>query len=305
MLNRFMIGQYGNFDEIKYNRDFRDAFFGIEACLFSSEGDILNLINESKRNKFDIGIHFPLRASLSKSRDALFLAKDPDSRDAAYNWIHNELDYLRSMSPTYILFHYPKPVILDERVNWSTWRFADESEFIYESEITLEVLMERTEALFQWLTKKGEEYAFIPVLEFDALNRYIYETDFLVDLLSKYPQIRLCLDTARLYLQEKLDPFFDAKKIIRKFARFAYSIHLSNVQVNETIANNRHPVLPELDPRDGWAPIEDYLEIIAEENDQVKIMFEHRSDLISDAQLNQCYDWVERLLDNGKLIRGT
>ncbi|MNF98007.1 hypothetical protein D3C84_808540 [compost metagenome] len=236
-------------------------------------------------------------------RDALFLANDPETRSGAFSWVQSELDYLKSVKPAYILFHYPKPVILDERVDWHSWRFADTSEYIGENEITFEALIERTDVLFQWLTDMSEAYDFIPVLEFDALNRHIYETTFLEELLVKYPVIKLCLDTARLYLQEKIDPFFDAKKVIHKFARFTYSFHLSNVQVKETITNSRHPVLPELDPGDGWAPIEEYLEIVAEQNDQVKIMFEHRSDLISEEQLNQCYDWITRLLNNGKLKR--
>ncbi|MDR6549923.1 sugar phosphate isomerase/epimerase [Paenibacillus qinlingensis] len=303
MRNRFLIGQYGCFDESKMQRDFRKGFFGIEACLFETEEDRHRLILASQRNHFQVGIHFPLRPHVSKMRDALFLANSPEMRESSYAWVQSELEYLASMNPTYILFHYPKPVVLDDRVDWRTWRFSDKSEYMSETEMTLTELIERTEVLFQWLTMKSETYGFIPVLEFDALNRYIYETDFLEELLGKYPHIKVCLDTARLYLQEKLDPYFDARKVIHKFARFAYSIHLSTVQIKDSTTNSRHPVLPELDQRDGWAPIEDYLAIITEQNDQVMIMFEHRSDLISEDQLNQCYDWVTHLLNNGKLMR--
>jgi hypothetical protein len=300
-MNRFMIGQYGTFDDNKYKRDFREGFFGIEACLFNSQEDTQNLVNESRKKGFIIGIHFPFRSGLSKIRDALFLSQDENIRGSAYELIQSELDYLTTIKPNYILFHYPKPVILDDRVNWSKWRFADKLEYVYESEITLEELAEKTESLFRWLTSKSEDYNFVPVLEFDALNRYIYETNFLEGLLSKYPKIKLCLDTGRLFVQEKLDPFFDAKKVIKKFARFAYTVHLWSVQVQETVENNHYPVLPELDPNKGWAPIEDYLKIIFEENHNVKIIFEHRSELISDEQLNQCYLWVESIVKNANI----
>lgn len=46
---------------------------------------------------------------------------------------------------------------------------------------------------------------------------------------------------------------------------------------------------------DGWAPIDEYLKIIKEANNNVKIMFEHRSDLISDEELDNCYSWIESI----------
>ena len=60
--------------------------------------------------------------------------------------------------------------------------------------------------------------------------------------------------------------------------------------------NSHYPALPELNPAEGWAPIEDYLRIIREENSEVKIMFEHRSDLITAEQLEHCYEWVNGIL---------
>lgn len=98
-------------------------------------------------------------------------------------------------------------------------------------------------------------------------------------------------------MQDKLDPYFDARAILRKFTRYAGLIHLSNVQVNDSVQNSHYPVLPELSPQDGWAPIEDYLRIIRAENSDVKIMFEHRSDLISEEQLQRCYLWVDGILN--------
>ncbi|MEJ8548526.1 sugar phosphate isomerase/epimerase [Brevibacillus borstelensis] len=299
-MNRFLIGQYGSFDDKKYERDFRDGFYGIEACLFSVPEDIDKLVGESKRRGFQIGIHFPLRAGFSRLRDALFLSPDVEVRTGAYAYIENELAHLSaSVKPAYVLFHYPKPVILDDRVNWEKWRFYDSAEYMYESEYSLEEAAAKSEELFQWLTEKSGQYGFVPVLEFDALNRYVYESDFLESLLVRYPAIKLCLDTGRLFFQEKLDPHFRAKEVIRKYAKYAATIHLWTLQVDEEreLRHYHFPVLPELDPADGWAPIEDYLHIIAEENDRVRIMFEHRSDLIDDEQLERCYAWVAGIFD--------
>jgi sugar phosphate isomerase/epimerase len=292
-----MIGQYGSFDYNKYAADFKDGFYGIEACLFNREEDTYNLLNESQSRGFKIGIHFPLRAGRSPYRDAFFMSQEPAVRNQAWRLIQQELDYAAKLQPDYMLFHYPKPVILDERADWSQWKFADRSEYIYDSEIALGELIEKTEELFQWLTEQSDAYHFTPVLEFDALSPYIYETDFLQRLLEKYRKIKLCLDTGRLYIQERIDPHFNARAVIRKFAKYAATIHLANARFREKLEIRHYPVLPDLSPQDGWAPIEDYLQIIKEENQSVKIMFEHRSDLISREQLEICYAWVDRLLN--------
>lgn len=292
-----MIGQYGAFDEVKYARDFRSGFYGIEACLFQDEADTRRLIEASNDHGFRIGIHFPLYADRSRQRDALFLAQDETVRSDAIDWIRRELEALVPVSPDYVLFHYPKPVILDDRAGWSLWRFGDPSEYVYESDYSCDEFQRRSEALFEWLSDKSEEYRFTPVLEFDALNRYVYDGDFLTRLLDRHPRIRLCLDTGRLHLQDRIDPSFDAKQVIRKFARYADLIHLKNVKVTDKAELSNHPVLPWLRPEEGWAPIEEYLALVKEGNPDARIMFEHRSGLVSDDELEACYDWVEQLLN--------
>ena len=253
-----MIGQYGSFDEQKYHNDFRSGFYGIEACLFTSADDAGRLIEEARNSGFAIGVHFPFRADASRLRDPLVLSTDEKLRDDAFQHIREELEYLTAVQPEYVLFHYPKPVILDERVNWTGWRFGDDREFIYEYEITYEELKLRTTQLFEWLDEQSRKYRFMPILEFDAISRMIYEHDFLEQLLTKYPRIRLCLDTARLFLQDKLDPYFDAKKILSTYTKYAALIHLSSVQVTGSVRNSHYPALPELSTAEGWAPIEEY-----------------------------------------------
>lgn len=135
-MNSFMIGQHGSFSYTKYNRDFRDGFYGIEACLFEQEEDTQHLIREAQNQQFHIGIHFPLRAGQSKVRDALFLSMVPPLREQAYRYAQKELEYIGNIRPDYVLFHYPKPVILDDRFDWSLWKFDQPEEYVYESEIS-------------------------------------------------------------------------------------------------------------------------------------------------------------------------
>lgn len=293
-MKSFMIGMYGGYDYKKFQRDFRKEFYGIEACLFQTEQDIDNLIQEAKSNGFSYGIHFPLRAWTSQLRDPQFLSLDKQVKTYAYNIIEEELMYFKrkGIEPKYILFHFPKPVIIRDDFDLNRWRFCDRSEYTYETEYSFSEFKEKSEELFKWLTEKGEEYTFIPILEFDALNKYICDEDYIENLLNKYNKIKLCLDLGRLHLQKGIETGFSDIDIIRRFSKYAEEIHLSNIRVGEEIEHPHYPTLPDLKEEVGWAPIKEYLKIIREENPRVKILFEHRSDLITDEELELCYQWI-------------
>lgn len=296
MMKKFMIGMYGKYDDRKFHRDFRENFYGIEACLFEDERDIERLANEAERKGFKFGIHFPLRSGISNLRDPLFLSLNEDTRTNAYEYIEEELEFIKKkeVKPEYILFHYPKPVILKENFDMSNWRFYSSSEFTYEMEYSLIEFKKNSELLFKWLSEKSIEYDFVPVLELDALNRYVLEYNFLEELLESYTRIRLCLDTGRLHMQNKIDKSFNDIEVIKRFLKFTYLVHLWNVRIDGI---GHFPALSNLKTEDGWAPIENYLKIIKEGSKDIKIMFEHRSDLISDEELDSCYSWIDSELE--------
>ena len=291
-----MIGQYGHYDDDKYIRDFRNDFYGIEACLLKDNTEIQKLITAANKNRFNIGIHYPLRDSGLRLRDPQFLSKDNVIRKNSFEYMKDEFEFLREIKPKYVLIHYPKPVILDNSVDWTNWRFADETEYYYEYDYSFEEFLEKSEKFFSWFNEKGKKYGFIPVIELDALNRYVYDSDILEILLNKYKKIRLCLDIGRLHLQDKIDINFNSYEFTKRYAKYAKVIHLWNVKVTNNVDNSHFPVLPYLKPEDGWADIGAYLKIIQKENTTCKILFEHRSDLITNEDLESCYNWVQNLL---------
>lgn len=125
------------------------------------------------------------------------------------------------------------------------------------------------------------------------------EGNFLESMLEKYKGIKICLDTGRLHLQHKIDSDFNDTEIIKRFSKYTEVVHLWNVKVAGNIENSHFPALPSLKSEEGWASIEDYLKIITEKNPNVKIMFEHRSDLISDEELEGCYSWIDEVFSLG------
>lgn len=296
MMKRFLIGQFRIFNDEKHKRDFRDNFYGVEACMMDNEEDIDKLFDMSNEQDFKICVHFPLRSKRWRLRDPQFMSMNGSHKKSSYDYMEEELEYINSkLEPGYILFHYPKPVILDTRVDWTHWRFADETEYDYDDNYTYDEFMKQTEELLEYLSKKSNELGFVPVLEFDALNKYVYDNDTFIQLLDKYPKVRICLDIARLHLQDSIDHYFDAYDITKKYAKYTEVVHLSNGRLIDNKDNNHYPALPELNLNDGWADVEKYLDLINNENSSYKILFEHRSDKISDTQLESCYRWIDQL----------
>lgn len=296
-----MIGQFDFFNSDKFRKDYRNGFYGIEACSLKSEEDVLALKAEANRYDLNIGIHFPLRSGIYPFRDPLFMDLNPETRMQSFKAIDEELEYIkqRAINPEYILFHYPKPVILSEDFDFSRWWFKDSSEYTFESQYTRENFIEHSEFLFKWLSQKSYKYNFTPVLELDAVNKYIYKESFLEELLNKYTRIRLCLDVGRLHLQDKIDQSFSAADVLMRFSKYTGIIHLWHAKVGRTVEYGHYPLLPNLKPEDGWADIETYAGIICSQNRELKLLFEHRSDLISDEELDSCYDFINKLFSDG------
>lgn len=133
-MKRFLIGQHNRYNEDKQKRDFRGDFFGVEVCQMESEKDIDTLLTVSREEGFGLGIHFPLRAHQWRLRDPQYLSKLVNTKDESFEYMDKEFKYSTKVDPHYILIHYPKPVIIDDNVDWSNWRFADDTEYYYESE---------------------------------------------------------------------------------------------------------------------------------------------------------------------------
>jgi len=293
-MKRFMIGQFDKFDLNRQNRDFRDDFWGIEVNQIESHDELKILKDNINNRNLNVGIHFPLLKNQWRARDPQYLSKDKTTYEESIKYMESEFARAEEFNPDYILLHYPKPVILDGNVDWSSWRFYDDTEHYYESDIPYKYFEERSRNFFEILSEQGKKYSFTPVLELDGLNKYIYETNLLEDLLDEYSNIKLCLDFGRIHLQDCIDNHFIGREIIRKFGRYTYLVHLWNAKVG---SNAHYPALKSLKVEDGWGDMEPYFKVMNEENDNYKVLFEHKSHLVSDIELEECYQWIAGLVN--------
>ncbi len=296
-MKRFLIGQFDKFDINRQDRDFRDYFFGIEINQMESFAELQKLKKNIKERNLNIGIHFPLLKNQWRARDPQYLSKDNTTYKESINYMENEFQRAEEFNPDYILLHYPKPVILDNNVNWSFWRFCDDTEYYYESEISYEFFKDKSRNFFKIFSEQGEKYNFTPLLELDGLNKYVYNTNLIENLLEEYTNIKICLDFGRIHLQDCIDDNFIWQDIVRKFARYTYLVHLWNVKIDTNISNSHYPALKSLKVEDGWGDMEQYFKTLNEINNNYKVLFEHKSHLISDEELEECYQWIGELIN--------
>ncbi len=293
-MKRLMIGQFDKFDIKKQNRDFRDYFFGIEVNQMESLNELQILKENITNRSLKIGIHFPLLKNQWRARDPQYLSKDKATYEESIGYMESEFARAEEFNPDYILLHYPKPVILDDNVDWSSWRFYDNTEYYYESEIAYNYFEERSRDFFKLLSEQGKKYNFTPVLELDALNKYVYETNLLESLLDQFPDIKLCLDFGRMHMQACIDDNFIWTDIVRRFGKYVHLIHLWNAKIG---SNGHYPALKSLKVEEGWGDMKQYFKVLNEVNNNYKVLFEHNSSLISDEELEECYQWVNELVN--------
>ena len=295
-MNNFFIGMHGKYDFDKFNRDFKKEFYGLEICLFK-EKDIKHLIEESKKNNFKYGIHFPLRKDDNHLRDSSFLSLSENERLESYKRVEDELKYIKNnkLNPQYILFHFPKPAIIHKDFDLTRWRFSDRSEYVYENEYPFEKFKQYSQELFKWISVKSRQYNFVPVLELDALNKYMLNDNFIDNLLETYDSVKLCLDIGRLHIQNMINDNFNAYSLVKRLAKYTFLVHLWNAKAGD-MKYYHYPPLKDLKKEDGFADIEMYLKLIKRENSNFKILFEHKSEVISDEELEECYEYIKTIV---------
>ena len=284
-MTEYLIGMHCKFDDIKYKRDYTSRISGIEFCNFNERKEIERMLEIAKEDNFKVGIHFPLKKTSYKYRDPLLLSPNKDEVLEAFEAIEKEIKYASEIEAEYLLIHFPKPMVIDETLSWDKCRFSHEDE-------TIEAFKNQCNLVFKKLSELSTEYKIQIVLEIEMLNKYFYHGELLKELLEQYSDIKLCLDSARIHVLSSIDNNFDYKTFIKQMTKYTYLLHISNIKVTDIIENGHHPALIKLNKEDGWSDIGEFLNIISSENKDIKVLFEHRSDILTDGELSECYEWI-------------
>lgn len=297
-MQAFMIGLWGRFDEAKYRRDLKEGFYGAELCQFPHRDEVNRAVDMIKADGFRWGCHYPLLQNNRPTRDPLFLSPHEAERNRAFDDFETEARLVAELGGQYILAHFPKPVLLSEDFDFTRWRFGNDQEWIYEKDYPRghgtqnNPLRENLHGMFDRLSQISEKYALPVVLENDWMPASLLRDRLMEDLLESFHNVRLCLDIARLHLQETADPGFDGVAFAAQFARYAFLLHLSNTSPAQNAVGGHLPVSPLQKPEDGYADVQKYLKAVCPQCPDAKILFEHRSELLTDGELADCYRWV-------------
>jgi len=291
----YYIGMHNEFDKVKYERDFLENITGIEFCNFTSMGDVNEVWKLSQDAGFKLGVHFPFYKKNYKFRDPLLTSLSNVEKEEAYEAIRRELVLAKKVNAEYLLVHFPKPMVLSSDLNWGIAKFGDH-EVITEQDITYDEFYEACEEAISKLSEYSKSYGVQIILEIELINKWIYATNLLETLLDKYNNIKVCLDSSRLHVVSKIDSEFDMSSFVQRMSKYTGNLHIANIQVQDKLQNGHYPALPLLKEEDGWCNIQEFLKPIKGSRSVQKVLFEHRSDLISLGELKECYSWVESLL---------
>jgi len=288
------MGVYGTFDPAKFDREYRPWFTGIEACNLRTYAEACSLAEYCRNNNIELGIHHPLVAGPAH---ALVTSRSGEVRQDAFRTIERALHEAKELGTAYMLIHYPKPSLLDPSLDWSDWRFPYPGEALAATQELLAQEEELGVEAFVKLQTLSQEVGMALVLEHDILH-HIHYSGLLQQLYAAHPSIEICIDTGRLHMLEHTDPRFDGEQFIQAMTPYITNVHLWTVRLGTNKEGGHHPLLPRLDSSLGWGRMSTFLSALSRVP-SARVMFEHRADLISPEELENCYQWVKSCLENG------
>ncbi len=301
MQPKFMTGVHGAFVAEKLTRETRSGFHGIEVSCLRDWDEVRQVTTFARDNGLAVGVHFPLIRDHYPcvSLHPWLISTNEDVRNAGFQAVARDLEAACSLGAEYLIVHYPKPALLDERFDWSDWRIVSGGEAVDRRTTTRSQQEDLSYAAFDRLSLLARQTSAKLVVEHDILNAWHYESldqrALLPRLFSTYPGLGFCADAGRLHLQEATDPAFDAERFLSLMLPHITNVHVWNVQVGTNRFGGHHPARPCLNGRDGWGDIAGMLQVLASLQES-HVMFEHRADEVSDQELDECYAWVASLL---------
>ncbi|MCQ4575450.1 MAG: TIM barrel protein [Candidatus Brocadiales bacterium] len=132
----------------------------------------------------------------------------------------------------------------------------------------------------------------VPIhVEFAGYAGAFREPGQLVELVSKYPALGVCIDTGHTFICSQLWGRSYLKDV-ETLAPHAMSMHLWNTKGFDHWKEHGHvPLHPSQSPRDGWLEIEKALEIALGHNKDLKLIHEYRITEMN-GKIKEGFDWI-------------
>lgn len=135
----------------------------------------------------------------------------------------------------------------------------------------------------------------VPIhIEFAGYAGAFREPVHLVEIVSRYPNLGICMDTGHAFICSQLWGR-DYLKDIETMAPYARSMHLWNTKNIEHWRKHGHvPLHPSQSPDAGWIDVEKTLEIALGHRKDLKLIHEYRvEDGRASTEIREGFDWVQ------------
>lgn len=289
--NPLYIGMWGGFDEKKWQRDLTTEIYGVELSMIP-ESELMETLQRLEGKPF--GIHHPLK--WQEKRFPEFLIHE--ERDEAIESAIRAIVEADSLGAEYILFHFPRPLFVPKNFRLEYWGGCNENPVIAHDQMNLDEIEEDLWIVAERLDQAGQKSGIRIYLEHELLHPIFYNRLF-PELFQSYPSLGLCLDTARLRLQEFCDMNFDLDQFLKTMSPYLAHLHVADL-VPGLAGGKRHlPILygrsQTLQSKDSSLDGIDLPRYMQHLQGEFGILFEHDSSNLSADQLYQIYRYTQQL----------
>lgn len=294
--NPLYIGMWGSFDDEKWQRDLTSEIHGVELSMIP-ELELIETLQRLDGRPF--GIHHPLK--WQEKRFPEFLIHE--ERDEAVECAVRAIAEAATLGAEYILFHFPRPLFVPENFRLEYWGGCQENPVVDHDLMDLEEIEDDLWMVADRLDQAVQEHGMRVYLEHELLHPVFYNRLF-PELFQRYPSLGLCLDTARLRLQEFCDANFDLDQFLKTMSPYLTHLHIADL-IPGLVGGKRH--LPILYGRSQILKDKEFSLVGIDLPRYMKhlqgeygILFEHDSSNLRVDQLREIYQYTRKLLGDPK-----
>lgn len=253
---------------------------GAEMGALDTFPDVWGAVSESEFHDWVMGVHHPLYLEKGPA-PCRFLDRDPVVREDALKVAATAAQAAHHVGARFILFPFPWPELPESEADWS------------EAEV-----YEASRKVFEHLAGVQENEKIKIALETAAPNRYFYEGDLYSRLFAEFPDLSLCLDTARLGLLAKTHGQ-DPLALCRRWLPWTRYMRLHTSYWDEQ--GTYHDRIPTngTHTADRWpsvTPAAEMARLVVEAQPRSTIVLAHDPKAVSAAELETAHQWAAALV---------
>lgn len=288
---------YAGADANAWGESLERSWDGAEIGFLPAISHVYAAVAAAEAKDWIFGVHHPLYAGGPRtSRHLPLLSADPAARAGALAAARQAAFDARAIGARWILFHFPYPARLPDRLDLAACGWETPPAAEPESAWTDAAVKVAARTVLEALAESAARTGLDVVLELDGPHAPVYEQHLLPELLADYPHLSLCLDTARLNVLARTHRA-DPGALTAAWLPWLRHLHLSESRVQPGAPLLHHvPARPGLARGGGWAGAAEIAAAVVAAQPRCRVVLEHRPGLATAAELEECHAWARQLV---------